>query len=94
MERRSTTCINSDFGVLYPLENFKTPPCEPPKGKQVLERLYCLIKNQKQSVSTAVNKASQEIINLWSIGDSRITLLSRKSVKKKIADFQELFNYV
>ena len=95
MELRSKIC--EKLGILYPLESFKKPPCIPPTGKDVLERIYGAMKNKKQnatSIKIATSKVACELIELWSFGDGRIPLLCVKSVLKNVSRFYEVFAFV
>ena len=95
MELRSK--LASQFGILFLLEAFKMPPCKPPTGKEVLERPHGIMKNQegnKVSVKQASLQVSHELINLWTLGDTRISLVCSKSVQKKIMKLYEVFAFV
>ena len=73
------------------------PPCKPPTGKVVLERLYGVMKKQssnKISVKQAALQVSNELIKLWSLGDTRIPLVCSKSVQKNIMKLYEAFAFV
>ena len=85
------------FLISKRLSAFKQPPCEPPKGKDVLERYFDVLYEQppnKRNGSDAAFKVAKELLSLWQLGDGRIPLRCEKTVKKAIEDFRTDFNYI
>ena len=68
MKKRSDLLVSSHFDISEPAECFYDIPCEPPKGKLVLERLFGVVgvkgKNQIK-VDTAAWTVAAELQNLW-----------------------------
>ena len=97
MNLRKDTAINPDFGIFFPLEEFPTPPCQPSKGKAVLERVEAILnshpKNRKD-VDKATYQAGIELMEQWTRGDGCIPLLDARTVKGKISAFRENFRWV
>ena len=97
MKRRSDTSICPSFGIFTPETCFPDLPCEPPKGKLVLERLYGVMGiqgNNQTSVSSGGWIVASELINLWTKGDGGIPLMSKKMVYSKIMTLYEEFKFV
>lgn len=89
--------ISSDFGIAHPLENFPLPPCQPPKGKAVLERLYNVYGAkgpEYHDFGKSANRVGQELHDLWSRGDGCIPLLCLKTIKQKIEKFRKDFAFI
>ena len=63
----------SQLGIPRGLDSFSLPPCEPPKGKEVLERLLYVVK-----------LFTKKFRSLW-----RILLLSEKILAKKDEVFRK-----
>ena len=96
MQRRSNSAISSKFGIFYGIKGFILPPGEPPKGKEVLERLFEEIgfKNGvRVSVSAAARTVTSELISWWMLGDTGIPLLSKHMINTKILEFYGDFSY-
>ena len=90
MKRRSETVVSSDFGIFDPVKHFAQPPCEPPKGCDVLRRMFFEIGFKDKvriSVSNAALAVAEDLLQLWRLGDSNIALLSRGAIAKRIEDF-------
>ena len=81
-----------DFGIPKPLEHFKQPPCEPPKGREVLERFFDILYKQpvnNRSAPDAAFAVAVELRELWERGDARIPLRRAQTLKKTILDFRQ-----
>ena len=79
------------FGISKQLEHFTPPPCQPPKGKEVLERFFDVLHGQgknQRSAETAASEVAKELIQLWKLGDGRIPLNQVKTIAKRIFDFR------
>ena len=74
--------------------SFSQPPCKPPTGKEVLERLHGIVSELKTSYSTAAWQVASELIDLWKLVDSGIPLVCRKTVYKQIMSFYDEFCFV
>ena len=80
-----------DFQILRPLDDFKQPPCQPPKGKDVLERFFHVLFEQpknRRDATSAADTVAVKLMDLWQLGDARIPLLRRRIIQKNIADFR------
>ena len=86
-----------DFSISKSLEKFKAPPCQPPRGRDVLERyfdvLYARPKGKRKGDDAALQVA-EELIQLWGVGDARIPLITVYPLKKKINDFRDDLQYL
>ena len=74
MERRQA--MYPEFGISKRLERFQPPPSQPPKGKDVLERLFDVLFSQeknKRSVESAAATVAEELLALWALGVARMT---------------------
>ena len=92
MERKM---ISKELGIAFPLEAFQRPPCKPPKGKEVIERMCCIVKTKTNiSTSTAAFYVANEIMQVWTFRDGRIPLLSKKTVQKKVLSIYESFAFL
>lgn len=77
MKRRSESIISSKFGIMTELQCFPKPPCRPPRGKEVLERIYCVYKEENQKrLSKTTRKVALELKEFYETMDSGIILLS------------------
>ena len=95
MERRHT--MYPDFGISRRLERFQPPPSQPPKGKDVLERLFDVIFSQdknNRSIENAAAIVAEELLTLWALGDARIPLNALDTVKKRIISFRKDLAYL
>ena len=90
MDLRATP-LYPDFQILRPLDAFKPPPCQPPKGKDVLERFFHVLNAQpknRRDKAAAAHTVATKLIDLWKLGDGRIPLLCCKTLQKNILDFR------
>ena len=87
----------AELGIGSNLEKFKMPPCQPPKGKQVIERLNSVIADQpanKLDISKAESQVAQELLDLWIIGDAFIPRKSLRSIKLNISNIRQDFKFL
>ena len=81
MNLRKDEVVSAELEIYSSLDHFDAPPCQPPKGKDVLNRLYRILNHQpknSKNVSSAASQVTTELINLWKFGDSRIPLMDKK----------------
>ena len=102
METRKTSLENApklypDFGITKLLEKFPAPPCQPPRGLDVLERFFALRiaqpKNRQDNKNVAWLVAT-ELSELWKVGDGRIPRKSVSHLMKQIVEFRELLAFL
>ena len=97
METRKTTIDNTpklypEFGISKPLEKFSAPPCQPPIGKDILERFFALKLEQpknRQDNKNVAHLVALELLELWSVGDARIPCQAISNLSKQVANFRE-----
>ena len=81
-----------EFEISKTLEEFRLPPCPPPRGKDVLERFLAILhetqKNLRSCNSVALCVAN-ELDDLWEKGDARIPRNKVQTMKKKIVDLRK-----
>ena len=95
MERRQA--MYPEFGISKRLERFQPPPSQPPKGKDVLERLFDVLFSQeknKRSVESAAATVAEELLALWALGDARIPLNAKDTVRNRFVSFREELAYL
>ena len=86
-----------NFLISKCLEQFKPPPCQPPKGKDVLERYFAILYEQPANMriaNDAAYKVALELQKLWEQADARIPLRSAQTIKKAILDFRDDLLYI
>ena len=79
--------IAEEFGIDYPIAKFTPLPCQPPKGKQVLERFYAHLRAQtgnKKNANSAAYKTAKDLEEVWSLGDARIPRLHITNIPSNI----------
>ena len=89
--------IAADFGISFPLEKFTPPPCQPPRGYQVLERFHAFLRDQKGNRKDAKSAAYQTAIALeeiWKLGDARIPRQHWSSIQSNILAMHEQLNFL
>ena len=85
------------FQILRPLDAFPPPPCQPPKGKDVLERFFHVLSKQprnRKDAGAAAHTVATELENTWKLGDARIPLKATKILKKKVVEFRQDLAYL
>ncbi len=80
-------------GAVKKLSCFKNPPCEPPKGKDVCERMNYLTFS-KEKTTTAAQVVAKELLHLWKVGDSKISLLNIKTIQRRILELFGNYSFV
>ena len=86
-----------EFLISKRLESFQQPPCQPPKGKDVLERYFDVLYGQtanQRNGSDAAYAVATELIDLWKRGDARIPCQFVQAVKTAIVDFRETLTVI
>ena len=58
-----------DFQIGRRLNTFRSPPCQPPCGKDVLERYFDVL-YAKRCANDAAASVAGELVKLWNEGDS------------------------
>ena len=87
--------IAADFGIDFPLEKFTPPPCQPPRGKAVLERFHAFLRDQNGNRKDAKSAAYQTALALeeiWKLGDARIPRQHVSSIQSHILTMHEQLN--
>ena len=95
MERRRP--MYPKLGIQKPLERFQPPPSQPPKGKEVMERFFDVIYSQDKndrSADSAAATVTKELLDLWELGDARIPLNSKHTIKRRILTFRDDLGYL
>ena len=89
--------LHPEFEISKTIEAFRTPPCQPPFGKEILERFFGVLhsrpKNDRDNNAVA-HALSAELHALWFLGDARIPCNSIKTIKKKVEDLRQLLKYL
>ena len=93
MERKSQTALSAEFGINKCLKSFSSLPYQPPKGKEVLERLYGAIED-RTSIFRSSSDVTRELIDLWTKADSGIPLKTTKWIRTKILKLNDEFETV
>ena len=86
-----------NFSIAKRLEHFPQPPCQPPKGKDVLERYFDVLYRQpanNRKATEAAQTVALELQSLWQRGDARIPLRTTPTLKKAILDFRDDLLYI
>ena len=94
---QSRNKIAEEFGISFPSDQLPQPPCQPPKGKAVLERFYKLLNNQKgnlKDANYAAYRTAVELEEVWKLGDARIPRLATSNIQKKVFEFYEELKYL
>ena len=81
-----------NFLISKRLEQFQQPPCQPPKGKDVLEHFFNVLYTQPRNKRVAGDAAftvALELRDLWNHGDARIPLRANSTIKKAILEMRE-----
>ena len=95
MDTRKTTAEKApkmypEFYISKVLTHFSSPPCQPPLGREVLERFFDLLfaqpKHRRDNNAAAYAVALE--LETWGQGDARIPLKSNKTLVKQIVDFR------
>ena len=84
--------IAPEFGIHYPRDNFSPPPCQPPCGKDVLERFVRILNSQpanQKDVKYVAYLIAQELDELWRLGDARIPRMQVRHIQNKIMGFYD-----
>ena len=96
METRKVATENApklypDFNILKPLDRFPAPPCQPPLGKDVLERFFAILFAQpkhRQDKKATAHVVATELSELWERGDGRIPRKALSTLTKNIIEFR------
>ena len=89
--------LQPEFGISKTLDAFKQPPCQPPKGKDVLERYYGVLHSQppnEKDANAALLVVAKELRALWEMGDARIPLKKNFDIKADLIRFRENLRYL
>ena len=81
-----------DYQISKRREHFQQPPCQPPKGKDILERYFDVLYVQpvnKRCANDAAYAVAVEVRELWQRGDARIPLQTAQTIKKRILHFRD-----
>ena len=84
--------ISEEFEIDFPVEQLPLPPCQPPKGKAVLERFYAHLRDQpsnSKNATTAAYDTAKDLEKVWSLGDARIPRLHITSIQNNIVAFHQ-----
>ena len=81
-----------EFQISKLLEQFKAPPCQPPKGRDVMERFFDVLYSQStnnRDGRKAAWKVALELDELWKLGDARIPRKTPKTIQSTILHWRE-----
>ena len=96
METRKTATENAptlypEFNISKLLDHFRAPPCQPPCGREILERFFHVLFAQpkhRRDLKAAAHTVATELANLWTAGDARIPQKAISTLAKQIFDFR------
>ena len=89
--------LHPELQISKTIDEFQSPPCPPPRGKDVLERFYGVLHSQQgnsRKASDAAQLVAKELHDLWLRGDARIPRCLVKTIQKKIMDMREMIRYL
>ena len=97
MAKKTRERLYPEFLITKCLEEFPRPPCEPPKGKDIMERYFDVLRKQPGNVRSkndAAYAVAMELRDLWERGDARIPLRCPQTLKTTILKFCDDLNQI
>ena len=89
--------LRPEFQISKRLEQFRQPPCQPPRGMEVMERFFGVLHSQASNcrdVNGAARIVAKELHELWEKGDAQIPIQRINTTHAKILEFREDLRYL
>ena len=89
--------LHPEFQISKTIPAFQQPPCEPPHGKEILERFFDVLHSQPKNNrdgNAVAHSVATELDDLWLLGDARIPRNTVPTIKKKVVDFRDLLGII